>query len=256
MSAHLSPAMLNGLIDEELSVEQLAAVQQHLEACPTCTSTALAQSLLKRAVARSGYRYAAAPDLAARVRAHAALPAKQPPAPAMLTPDRIKAAGWVAAVVLAIVTLFFVQSGVRPSHSDSAVVTEVCDLHVASMAAGMPLQIVSTDRHTVKPWFQGKLPFSFNLPQDLPADVKLEGANLIYLQNQPVAQLVYSIGRHHASVFLRQKIGSTLPLPAQQDHSGFHVIGLSTRDLHLVTVSDVDAVRLTELATIIKQAQT
>ncbi len=260
MTTHLTPAMLNGLADNELSAEQLAAAQQHLDTCPACTSKALTQTLLKRAVARSGYRYGAPAGLAERVKSHASFPARQSSAPVTQWTARMEVAGWVAAALLLIASIFFVQSDVRHSGASSAasgaLVTEVCDLHVATLAAGSPPQVVSTDRHTVKPWFQGKLPFSFNLPQDLPADVNLQGANLTYLQGQPVAQLLYGIGRHRVSVFLRQRTAANLSTQAQIEHSGFHVTGFITNDLQVVAVSDVDPARLAELMRIIENAQT
>jgi anti-sigma factor RsiW len=106
----------------------------------------------------------------------------------------------------------------------------------------------------VKPWFQGKLPFSFNLPEDLPRDTKLEGANLSYLHNQPVAQLLYSIGKHRVSVFLEQRRGGTTH-ELTTVRSGFQVMGFETKDLDVAAVSDVDAARLGELVSVIRRAQ-
>ena len=83
--------------------------------------------------------------------------------------------------------------------------TEVCDEHIAALAAGAAPEVVSSDRHTVKPWFQGRLPFSFNLPQVLPADTALDGANLTYVRGAPAAQLLFSIGKHRVSMFVRQR---------------------------------------------------
>jgi len=115
--------------------------------------------------------------------------------------------------------------------------------------------VVSTDRHTVKPWFQGKIPFSFNLPQSLPSDTTLDGANLAYLGNQPVAQLLFSIGKHRVSVFLRQRSGAAEKEFAT-DRAGFHVMGFSTDSLEVRAVSDVEPARLAELVNEIKSAQT
>ncbi len=259
MSTHLTPAMLNCLADDELSAEQLAAAQQHLDTCPVCTSRALSQTLLKRAIARSGQRYAVPADLAERLKKRTESPLQQSPAPASRGISQMATAGWAAAAVLALASILVMQSTVRHSRAAStedALVTEVSDLHVSTLAANQPPQVVSTDRHTVKPWFQGKLPFSFNLPQNLPADVTLEGANLTYLQGQPVAQLLYSVGRHRASVFLRQRTAANEPIPTEAEHSGFHVSGFRTGDLQVVAVSDVDPGRLADLAKIVEQAQT
>lgn len=115
--------------------------------------------------------------------------------------------------------------------------------------------MISSDRHTVKPWFQGKIPFSFNLPQDLPGDTTLDGANLTYLRNQPTAQLLYSIGKHRVSVFVQQRAGAAVSNGWLADHSGFHVTGFRTEGLEVVAVSDVDTARLSDLASRIEQAQ-
>jgi anti-sigma factor RsiW len=148
------------------------------------------------------------------------------------------------------------QKNERASDERAALVTEVFDQHVATLADNQPLQVISTDRHTVKPWFQGKIPFSFNLPQGLPSDVTLDGANLTYLGNQPVAQLLFSIGKHRVSVFLRQRSGEVEANELPADRAGFHVMGFNTSDLEAIAVSDVDPARLAELVSLIKHAQT
>jgi anti-sigma factor RsiW len=140
------------------------------------------------------------------------------------------------------------------SAEHAALVTEVFDQHVATLAANLPPQVISTDRHTVKPWFQGKIPFSFNLPESLPKDTTLDGANLTYLHNQPVAQLLYSIGKHRVSVFVKPTPGR--PNGKLTEHSGFHVMDSGTDDLEVVAVSDVDPARLAELVNTIRKAQT
>jgi anti-sigma factor RsiW len=141
------------------------------------------------------------------------------------------------------------------SLEQAALVGEVFDLHVAALAGNLPLQVISTDRHTVKPWFQGKIPFSFNLPQTPLADTTLDGADLIYLQNQPAAQLIYSIGKHHVSVVLRQRTGAPTASDFTAERAGFHVIEFATSELQCVAISDVDPARLAELMSAIKRAQ-
>jgi anti-sigma factor RsiW len=175
---------------------------------------------------------------------------------------RFGSLGWAAAAALLLVSLSLVivqrsaQRAERASAERAALVTEVFDQHVATLADSQPLQVISTDRHTVKPWFQGRIPFSFNLPQGLPSDTTLDGANLTYLDNQPVAQLVYSIGKHRVSVFLQQRSGNAEAHELPAERSGFHVMGFSTSDLEVVAVSDVDPARLAELVSAIRHAQT
>jgi anti-sigma factor RsiW len=142
------------------------------------------------------------------------------------------------------------------SAQHTALIAEICDLHIATLAANQPPEVLSSDRHTVKPWFQGKLPFSFNLPDNLPSDTKLDGANLTYLHNRPAAQLLYSIGRHHVSVFVQEKSGASEQDPVQAEHSGFHITGFHAGDLEVTAVSDVDHARLTSLVRTIELSQT
>jgi anti-sigma factor RsiW len=156
-------------------------------------------------------------------------------------------------------TALIVQRNLRKAEVASvehtALVSEVFDQHVATLAGSLPPQVVSTDRHTVKPWFQGKIPFSFNLPENLPKDTTLDGANLAYMRNQPVAQLLYSIGKHRVSVFVSERPSSGAG-DSLVDHSGFHVMDFSAGDLEMVAISDVDPARLAELAGAIRRAQT
>ena len=262
MSDHLSLTVLNAVADGELSGDQLATANQHLAGCPHCTSIALAQSLLKSATTRVARRYTPPPDLRERM-AH--LAAQETSRLQDLRSERaahswrsFSSLGWATAAALLLVCagLFVVQRGTRRASAEYAgLVTEVCDQHIATLAANSPPEVISSDRHTVKPWFQGKIPFSFNLPQNLPEDTTLDGANLTYLHNQPTAQLLYSIGRHRVSVFVQQGDGANTTRDSWTDHSGFHVTGFRTKDLAVVAVSDVEPARLTDLVGRIEQAQ-
>jgi anti-sigma factor RsiW len=264
MSDHLSSSILNALADGELSADQLASANEHLAGCPSCTSSALYQSLLKSATARAGQRYAPPPQLRERLASQAKSGLQAPELRTALGPPSSSwgfgVVGWVAVAVLLVVSasMMLVQHSTRKaelaSAEHAALVTEVFDQHIATLAGSLPPQVVSTDRHTVKPWFQGKIPFSFNLPQNLPPGTTLDGANLTYLHNQPVAQLLYSIGKHRVSVFVGEK-PATGANESPAEHSGFQVMEFSTGNLEVVAVSDVDPARLAELVGAIRQAQ-
>jgi anti-sigma factor RsiW len=261
LSDHLSLAVLNAVADGELSEDQLAIANQHLAGCPHCTSSALAQSLLKSATARAGRRYTLPPDLRERFALLASQEASHPqasPSQRALLPAGFSFYRWAAAVAMVLICLglFIVQRSMQRTSAEYAgLVTEVCDQHIATLAANSPPEVISSDRHTVKPWFQGKIPFSFNLPQNLPEDTTLDGANLTYLHNQPTAQLLYSIGKHRVSVFVQQRSGTNASNTLATDRSGFHVIDFHTENLAVVAVSDVDPARLDGLVDRIQQAQ-
>jgi anti-sigma factor RsiW len=268
MTEHLLPDLLNTLVDGELSAEQAAAAKEHLDHCPACTSATLHQVLLKTATAKAGHRYEVPSQLEQRLRRVASSQAVDAPdlhRNAVAIPWSMKrfvspALAIAATLLIVAMTWIPIQRHLHQSELASAqhtaLITEISDLHIATLAANQPPEVVSSDRHTVKPWFQGKLPFSFNLPDNLPSDTKLDGANLTYLHNRPVAQLLYSIGRHHVSVFVQENSVATEQDPLQAEHSGFHVTGFHTNDLEVIAVSDVDPARLTGLVRTIEHSQT
>ena len=258
MTEHISQADLNALADGELSNDQLAFVNDHLAACPACTSAALVQTLLKANIAKAGQRYTMPAGLEERLKRLATSDSRGRSRPS----GRSAMAGWAtAAAILLVISsgLILMLQGRRGAELAAleyqAQVSEVSDLHIATLAAGLGPQVVSSDRHTVKPWFQGKLPFSFNLPDNLPADTKLDGADLTYLHNQPVAQLLYTIGRHRVSVFLTERRSGEPMDGKQSEHSGFKVTSVGVGDLDIVAVSDVDQARLAELVSLIRSVQ-
>jgi anti-sigma factor RsiW len=265
MSDHLSAALLNALADGELSADELTGVNEHLAGCAACTSNALYQSMLKIATGKAGQRYTPPPDLHERL-ARRVLKERSQPAPSDLRDTRMSTSrqigwlGWAAAAAVLLITAsaVLVQRGMQRSAIVSSLqaglITEISDQHIATLAANLPPQVLSSDRHTVKPWFQGKIPFSFNLPDNLPHDTTLDGANLTYVRSQPAAQLLYSIGKHRVSVFVREK-GASSSRNLLAEHSGFHLAGFSTQDLDVIAVSDVDPARLSGLVGMIEQAQ-
>ena len=273
MSEHLSNLTLSALADGELASEELAVVDMHLAECAECTRRALSESLLKRGLARAGQRYPMPEGLRQRLMgavesSHVSDARRGPPQDSKYEDsgharsavqndgagrDAVKTA-WiaaVAAVVLVCVSVFVAHDAALRGAQQAALVNEAVDEHIAAIGAGGP-EVVSSDRHTVKPWFQGKLPFSFNLPEHMPPDMTLDGANLVEVEGQPAAQLLFSIGKHRASVFVSQKMSV---VPGDAERNGFHVEAFRTRELDTVAVSDADPVRLRELVGAMEQAQ-
>jgi anti-sigma factor RsiW len=265
MTEHLSYPDLNALVDGELSADQLAMANVHLSQCPSCTSIALRHSLLKSAMVKAGQRHAPASDFQARLlrrlrEHHSQQEASQPD---HARPSMLKSPfyGWAAVVALLLVcmgTVLVQHVGSRTANASAqyaALAAEACDQHIATLAENSPPEVISSDRHTVKPWFQGKLPFSFNLPDNLPAGTTLDGANLTYIHGQPTAQLLYSIGKHRVSVYLQQRSGDMAANRLSIDRSGFHVIAFNTGDMNGMAVSDVEPARLADLVSIVEHAQ-
>jgi anti-sigma factor RsiW len=245
---HFDPAKLSAFIDGELSPGERQGIEQHLADCHACTLRVLSATQLKAATARAGNRFAPSPDALARLTAQLHSQQTQSKQQSQTkTPARIysiRPAVWaaLAAAILLIVSLL----GWRQFHPTNTLAAELLDQHLATLSSGATPQVISTDRHTVKPWFQGRLPFSFNLPdsETLPPDTTLKGADLTYLNGQPAALLLFTIHKHEVSIFLTQRATSPSPAELTSTRAGFTLQTATTPDLRIIAVSDVNPVEL------------
>jgi anti-sigma factor RsiW len=121
-------------------------------------------------------------------------------------PQRSLCLGWIlAAAVVILVVGALTSTYVGPRSGSDHVFSEIADLHVATLASSSPVDVISSDRHTVKPWFQGKIPFAFDLPELQNSEFSLLGGRMTYLDQTPGAHLIYDVRRHHISVFVFQE---------------------------------------------------
>jgi anti-sigma factor RsiW len=266
---HLNPDALNAFIDGELPLTEQQGIEQHLSGCHTCTLRVLSATQLKAATARAGHRFAPPPDALLRLTAQIQSQQKQAkqqtqtqpqtqPQPQTKTPTRIvsiRPATWAALAAAILLTVSLL--GWRQLHQTNTLAAELLDQHLATLSTAATPQVISTDRHTVKPWFQGRLPFSFNLPDAtaLPPDTTLKGADLTYLNGQPAALLLFTIHKHEVSVFLTQRSTSPTLTPLPSTRAGFTLHSATTPDLRIIAVSDVNPADLDNLIAALVQAQ-
>ncbi|MCU1333933.1 MAG: putative transrane anti-sigma factor [Candidatus Angelobacter sp.] len=181
-------------VDGELEPGLEQAVAGHLQSCVDCSSAVLEQQALKKAVRVAGKRFTAPPELYASIQRQ--IHPKERTKPWLTW-------SWIAAstVLLAVVTLAWFS---RPPASN-ATVAQLIDQHVTMLASANPVDVVSSSKHTVKPWYQGKLPFTFNPPELAAGSAfTLIGGKLVYLEQSPGAELVYQVRQHKISVFIFQ----------------------------------------------------
>jgi anti-sigma factor RsiW len=239
---------LDTYLDGELASDEMRAFDAHVRGCPSCAASALARVQMKRAVQTAGKRFV--PNAEFRKRIQKSVAAK---------PQRHWLSGWVLAAsmagVLLVAALTSNYLGTRSRNNQ--VVSEIADLHVTALASSSPVEVISTDRHTVKPWFQGKIPFSFNLPELQNSEFSLLGGRMTYLEQTPGAHLVYDVRKHHISVFVFQE----RMLPARIDeHSlspnniAFNMETWSQDGLRYFVIGDASAADVNALARLFKAA--
>ena len=250
---------LDTYLDGELPEQEMRTFDAHVRNCPSCSADALARVQMKRAIQTSGRRFTPNANFRRRI--------QQSIAP---KPQRSLRLGWMfataAAVILVMGALTSIYVGSR-SGRDLAyrdhVFSEIADLHVATLASSSPVDVISTDRHTVKPWFQGKIPFAFNLPELQNSGFSLLGGRMTYLDQTPGAHLIYDVRKHHISVFVFQErsLSLSLKFPASLDGNSlspnklpFNLETWSQGGLRYFVIGDASAADIDSLAKLFKAA--
>jgi anti-sigma factor RsiW len=240
-------AKLDIYLDGEVPEEEMRTFDAHVRNCPSCSGDVLSGVQLKRAIQVAGKRFT--PSAEFRKRIQQSIASK---------PRRSFRLEWIlaaAAVVLVAGTLTSTYLGNRSGRDQ--VFSEIADLHVATLASSSPVDVISTDRHTVKPWFQGKIPFAFNLPELQNSEFSLLGGRMTYLEQTPGAHLIYDVRKHHISVFMFQERS----LPARLADSSlkpatlsFNMETWSQGGLRYFVIGDASAADIDSLARLFKAA--
>ncbi|MGA2021650.1 MAG: anti-sigma factor [Candidatus Sulfotelmatobacter sp.] len=241
---------LDTYLDGELPDEEMRSFDAHVRGCPSCSADALTRVQMKRAIQVAGKRYAPSAEFRQRM--------QQKLAP---KPQRSFGLGWMfvaaAGVILVVGTLTSAYLGTRFGRDQ--VFSEIADLHVAVLASSSPVDVISTDRHTVKPWFQGKIPFAFNLPELQNSEFTLLGGRMTYLDQTPGAHLIYDVGKHHISVFVFQERSFKLPASLSENSNSprnlpFNMETWSQGGLRYFVIGDASAADIDSLAKLFKAA--
>ena len=199
MTCQETQALLDGYVDGELDVVRSVEVERHLQDCQACAHVYKNHHALRSAL-QGGDLYVRPPvRLHKRVRA-AVRPAHRAETHARVWPWRgLSAAASLAAVALLVWSLVPLLTG--PS-VNNRVTQDLIAGHVRSLMASHLTDIASSDQHTVKPWFEGKLDFSPPVTDLADQGFPLVGGRLEYLDNRPVAVLVYRHQQHVINLFL------------------------------------------------------
>jgi anti-sigma factor RsiW len=234
---------LDAYLDGELSAADARAVDEHLRGCPACAAQSLRRVQLKRAVQVAGQRYA--PSAAFR----AGIERKVSPRPTSV--KRLLILAMAGSFALLAWGVFFVFLMNRP---ESHLLSELADLHVGTLASSNPVDVISTDRHTVKPWFAGKIPFTFNLPELQNTAFTLVGGKVSYLRQSPGAELLFRLRQHEISVFIFQEKDMGKAPNGQGHAQSFNERTWTRNRLTYFAISDVNAQDLDALCALIQVA--
>lgn len=244
MDCDEAQTLLHGYLDGELDVVHSLALSQHLQGCPVCARAYEAQQHLRDALRGSVPAYALPPPFQRRV--HRALRRASRPRPtswwALWWPQ-------VGVALAALVCLVWVGIGLyRDSALDERVLHSVIAGHVRSLMVQHLTDVTSSDRHTVKPWFEGALDFSPPVPELTAQGFPLIGGRLDYLDQRPVAALVYRRQQHAINLFIWPVAHTAQRQPQHVTRQGFNVVTWTTADLTYWAISTLNISELRTFA--------
>jgi anti-sigma factor RsiW len=248
MNCEESKIYLPAYLDDELDIAKNLDVQMHLGSCPRCRETREEQLQLRSALRDP--RLHAHPSAGFERRIHAAVRRAAKEEARSSRPSFLGSFWWAPAaalLVVAVIGAFFAINGIRSSHQQ-LIANAVLVGHIRSLQADHLIDVPSSDRHTVKPWFQGKLDFSPPVPDLSDRGWNLIGGRLDYVDGRPVAALVYQRRKHDINVFLWPNHGGTDDAVKQEETQGYQILHWNGADMTYWIVSDLNYTELLEFA--------
>lgn len=225
--------LLGSYFDGELDGGRSLEMEEHLRACATCSS-AQQQLTRLREVTQTAY-FPAPPDLRADVLA--ALRAEVPAAP----PPRQVPQPWLLRglpLAAAILLGFFLGQTFYRNPARQVLLAELTDSHVRSLVGTHLTDVVSSDQHTVRPWFEGKLDFAPPVPDLSAQGFPLVGGRIEYIGGRAVAALVYERRKHFINLFIWPEAGEA-GVTAEPSQRGYNVMHWRHNGMTLFAVSEV-----------------
>jgi anti-sigma factor RsiW len=234
--------LIHPYIDGELDLVRSLDVEKHIETCAGCAAENRSLASLRSALRSASLTYSAPGSLKKSVRQIAS---------AAKAESYTRRTPWfwqwwaVGATAFAAILLMMRLAG---TNDGDLLANEMVSDHVRSLMAGHLTDVVSSDQHTVKPWFNGKLDFSPNVKDFAAQGFPLVGGRLDYLHGREVAALIYQRNKHVINVFVwPQEPGKT----NVESLRGYNLVSRDAGGLHYAFVSDLNATELEQLADLI-----
>jgi anti-sigma factor RsiW len=236
----ISSQELGAYLDEELDASQQTGIQAHLAACHTCTG-AYARLRKRQADVRShAPRYEAPAVLLRSVRAALRGKAANETKVALRTNESWLA---IAASILLCASAGWNVVLLRSRPAGRDVLTEnLLASHVRSLIGTHLMDVPSSDQHTVKPWFDGKLNFSPDVKDLTSQGFPLLGGRIEYISEQPVAALVYGRRKHIINLFTWP--AGTTPGLRTWSHQGYNMVHWKKGGMDYWAIADITVAEL------------
>jgi anti-sigma factor RsiW len=259
---HMQRNLLHAYIDDELDLVRSVELEDHLAECADCAGEVASYRALRAGIAAHELRYDAPAQFRAKLREAidkaSRLEAEEEQKESTERPERYSRskiivpfwnwAALAACLVIAVLALFFGVSSRREHNLSQEIVAD----HVRSLMATHLTDVLTSDQHTVKPWFTGKLDFSPQVRDLSPQGFELVGGRLDYLDGHAVAAIVYQ-RRKHVINLLTWPSNDSEQQPQSTARQGFNLIEWRQGGMYYCAVSDLNQPELMELVSLLRK---
>ena len=239
--------LLHAYVDGELDLANTRETERHLQSCADCRGTEKAIRELRATLTKESTAYRAPAHLRRNVRT--ALRREARSTQQTLSPWLMFATG---AAFAALVLGFALLQTTRAARTD-AIVSQVVANHVRSLLAAQLVDVVSSDQHTVKPWFDGKIDFAPEVRDLAASGFPLVGGRLDYLDGKTVAALVYKRNKHPINLFITPAPTNRSASPTATNRRGYNVVAWTNNGMNYWAVSDLNHAELLEFTDLLER---
>jgi anti-sigma factor RsiW len=246
MTCDEAEVMLNALIDDELDAGHAREVETHAAGCARCAAQLASYRDLRQALRGGNLRHTAPASLRRSID-------RAVPSPAA-THRRTLLKGFALGSLLSAAAAASVTLVVLREDRDQRILSEAISAHLRSLQADHLTDVLSTDQHTVKPWFNGRIDLAPPVIDLAGKGFTLIGGRLDFIDGKSVAVIVYRRRVHVINLFVTQGVGSSLPGPRMETVQGFNIRRWTDQGLNMLAVSDINREELDEFGNKFEEA--
>jgi anti-sigma factor RsiW len=244
MTCEEARVLVHALADGELDAGHAREVEAHVAQCAGCAAELAAARDMTRALRAEPLRFAV--PLSLRANIDRVVPV---PAPAPVTNRRALLKGFAFGGVASALAAASVSLVVLRESHDDRILGEAISAHLRSLQADHLTDVLSSNQHTVKPWFNGRIDLAPPVIDLTAQGFTLIGGRLDYIDGKPAAALVYRRRVHVINLFVAQGLGEASSTPQLTMMQGFNILRWNENGLNLLAVSDLNRDELEEFGT-------